>query len=503
MCFLFAEESFVQGCLKYTIPDHDKEIVFVEFNRPHALNRVRSASNRTLRIPGTIDFNGKTFKVASIYPYGFSEYNEMDSLIIEEGMECIDENAFSNCTNLRTVYIPSSIKRIYGNVFANCPNIERIEVAPNNLIYNSDNKCNAIIHTTNHELISGCKNTLIPSTVITIGNYAFKGNNELDSIYIPDGVENINTGAFSGCFNLRNIQLPKSLQHMGTNIFEGCESLHSLFIPKNVRNIEFNPLADCRYLSEIIVDKDNPLFDSRNNCNAIIKTEKNELISGCSTTIIPNNVVRIGSNAFSGISELTHITIPENVTKISGGAFKGCPALISIQVDKNNKVYDSRNGCNAIIESATHTLVCGCGGTIIPENIKVIGPQAFNGMTTPQNVSIPKSVTRIEWFAFEYCPTIQQVIIPGTIRYIGKSAFQCCRNLKKVIIENGELENIVYETFYGCSNLESVTLPENLKTIMDGAFAHCNNLENIVMPSTQTVIEPRAFEGCFSDPKIE
>lgn len=504
MRFLCAEESFVQGCLKYTIPDHDKEIVFVEFNRPHTLNRVRSAANRTLRIPGTVDFNGKTFKVAAIYPYGFSGYNEMDSLVIEEGVESIDENAFSDCTNLKTVHLPSSIKRIYGNPFKKCPKIERIEVAPNNLIYNSDNECNAIIHITNQELITGCKNTLIPSTVKTIGNQSFAGCNGLESIDIPDGVENINANAFEGCFRLRNIQLPESLLHIGSNIFKGCESLRSLFIPKNIRNIEFGSLADCGHLSEIIVDKNNPLFDSRNNCNAIIKTEKNELIAGCSTTIIPNSVVAIASNAFSGVSGLSHITIPANVTKISRGAFKGCLALNSIQVDKNNKIYDSRNGCNAIIESATHTLVCGCGGTLIPDNIKVIGSQAFNGMATPKNVNIPKSVTRIEWFAFEYCPMMQQLIIPGTIQYIGKSAFQCCRNLEKVIIEDGELENIVYETFYGCGNLESVAFPENLKTIMDGAFAHCYNLKNIVLPSAQTVVEPRAFEGCFfSGQKIE
>lgn len=493
---LCAENHFEINGLVYAIQDYDSTTVAVQSPSLCTQTRIRKSSNRTLRIPGTVSINGKTFKVSTITPYSFSGYHEMDSLIIEDGIETIDEYAFDNCMNLRTVYLPSSIRQINENPFTNCPRLETIKIKENNPVYNSSNNCNAIIHTKRHELISGCKNTTLPSTVQTIGNHAFEGCYQLESIQIPEGVEKISICGFAKCFNLKNINLPESLRHIGIAAFDGCESLRSIFISKNVNQIEFIPWSNCSNLSEIVVDKNNSTFDSRDNCNAIVRTQNNTLIAGCSQTIIPSSVIRIGSNAFTGIINMTHIDIPEGITEISPAAFNGCTSLVSINVNKNNKVYDSRNNCNAIIETATQTLVCGCGTTVIPKDIKVIGSQAFIGMILPETLNIPEGVSEIKPFAFEFCPTVKQVIIPGSVQHIGKRAFFCCRNLNKVVIESGTLDTIVHETFYGCSNLESVHLPENIKIIRDGAFADCYNLNHIVLPSMQTLVEPRAFEGC-------
>ena len=97
--------------------------------------------------------------------------------------------------------------------------------------------------------------------------------------------------------------------------------------------------------------------------------------------VIPDSVTEIGYDAFSGCTGLTSIVIPDSVTKIGCDAFSGCTGLTSIVVSGGNKVYDSRNGCNAIVETKTNTLVTGCKNTVIPDSVTEIGTLAnFRGI---------------------------------------------------------------------------------------------------------------------------
>ena len=172
----------------------------------------------------------------------------------------------------------------------------------------------------------------------------------------------------------------------GYNAFSS--KLTSLYIPSTVVHIERSGLGVlCDNFNSIIVSPDNKVYDSRNNCNAIIETSSNTLIAGCNKTIIPNSVisikerafdhcafatleipngvVKIGYGAFRTCVNLTSIVIPSSVTSLSG-AFYGCSAVCSITVDPNNEIYDSRDNCNAIIVSESNTLEVGCISTTIP-----------------------------------------------------------------------------------------------------------------------------------------
>ena len=135
----------------------------------------------------------------------------------------------------------------------------------------------------------------------------------------------------------------------------------------------------------------------------------------------------IGDYAFSGCDSLTSITIPNSVTSIGDDAFSGRKSLTSIRVESGNTVYDSRGNCNAIIETATNTLISGCKNTIIPSSVTSIGDWAFSYCSGLTSITIPNSVTSIGGTAFRNCTSLESItslattaptIQSNTFRYV-------------------------------------------------------------------------------------
>ena len=172
----------------------------------------------------------------------------------------------------------------------------------------------------------------IPSGFTSIGNDAFRQCSVLTSITIPDSVTSIGDYAFQVCSGLTSITIPDSVTNIGKNAFQSCTGLTSLTIPNSVTSIGDSAFGYCSGLKSIVVDSANTVYDSRDNCNAIIKTSTNELITGCKNTIIPNTVTSIGENAFRQCFGLTSITIPDSVTSISEAVFYDCRVLTSVTI---------------------------------------------------------------------------------------------------------------------------------------------------------------------------
>ena len=168
------------------------------------------------------------------------------------------------------------------------------------------------------------------------------------------------------------------------------------------------------------------------------------------------SVTRIGQSAFSGCTGLTSITIPSSVTSIGDAAFGDCAGLTSIKVAAGNKKYDSRDNCNAIIKTASNTLVAGCKTTTIGNSVTSIGDQAFAHCTGLTSINIPNSVTSIGVRAFIECTGLTSINIPSSVKRIEDQAFTCCDGLTSVTIGNS-VTSIGRWAFSGCTDLTSVT----------------------------------------------
>ena len=310
-----------------------------------------------------------------------------------------------------------------------------------------------------------------------------------------------------------------SVTSIDSNAFRWeCTGLTSITIPSSVTSIGSYAFEGCTGLTSIIVDKNNQVYDSRNNCNAIIKTATNTLLYGCKNTWIPNSVTSIGSQAFerctgltsivipisvssigsyvfSCCSGLTSIEIPSSVTSIGDSPFLGCTGLASIIVDKNNQVYDSRNNCNAIIETATNKLLCGCKNTTIPDDVTIIRNQAFEGCTGLNSINIPNKVTSIERSAFSGCSGLTSITIPSSVILIDDFAFSGCIVLPSITIPSS-VTSIGALAFSGCWGLKSMEILSNDTSIGWSAFQECTELRSVtsmIKDPTKEDLDPTKF----------
>jgi hypothetical protein len=170
-----------------------------------------------------------------------------------------------------------------------------------------------------------------------------------------------------------------------------------------------------------------------------VKTIGNYAFYGCQSLTrmpIPNSVKTIGDYAFYGCSGLTGVSIGNSVSSIGNRVFTHCDGLTSIVVAGGNPTYDSRDNCNAIIETASNTLIAGCMSTVIPGSVTSIGDQAFLYCKGLTSVTIPNSVTTIGNHAFEFCQGLTSVMIPNSVTTIGDYAFYGCIGLMNVDVGN-------------------------------------------------------------------
>ena len=495
----------------------------------HVENGVMTPSDYTgsseLIIPSSIEHEGKTWPVTKIGEQSlgyFRQFDMIQRIVIPSSVTEIAPLAFDGVMGLESLYISKSVVKIAANLFGEVligdnTNPARIEIDPVNPVYDSRDNCNAIVETATNTLLVGRKGSVIPSSVTSIADNAFKSCKELKSIVIPEGVKTIGKSAFEGCSGLTSITIPASVESIGSSAFFDCTGIRSIKVAQG-----------------------NPAFDSREDCNALIDTRTGELILACPSTIIPNGIKKIGYRAFYHCSLENGLNLAEGIEEIADEAFLGCtgfseivlpaslkimgkdvfsdlmiaplfgggffsnarpqfinPTITSIKVNPANKYFDSREDCNALIRTKDNTLLLACENSFIPQSVKAIGDKAFKGLKANKEIVLPKGLEHIGDEAFANYVPVTPLSLPSTVRTIGSSAFTECKMAPDLVIP-GKVKEIGDYAFSYSEGIETISIGKGVKHVGIGSFQGLENVETVVIPNGVERIGKSCFAACFN-----
>lgn len=499
--------------------------------------------------------------IVSISDYAFQNRKGLASITFPESLERIGYSAFDGCTSLTEIAIPKRVtsidtyafkdchslmtvnynaadcsKEIGDDIFKSCGSLKKVNIGdevlviPQRLFYNcssiNDLSMGSSVTMIHDSAFYGTSitNVTLPETLTTIENGAFAATN-LTMITIPCNVTTIGK-AFSACDELTTLNynaihcteyamnntieilnIGSSVKVLPEKLVANCEKLRQVTIPENVTKISFRAFYMCKGLTEIAipssivsidseafrgciglekieVDVANTIYDSRNKCNAIVETQSNKLLMGCKETIIPEDIVTIGSYAFADCTTLAAITLPNSVIQIDGNAFAGCTALTEFTIPQNIKQIKINAFQN-----------CSNMATLYYNAESCEASDGFENCYFIKKVYMGDSVKTLPKNLFEKCSGMTDVILGKNVTEMGASVFYQCTSLTNVVLPDG-LKVLPEQTFYGCSSLPAVALPEGMTEIGVNAFYKCTSLNTIALPSTLTVLGKSAFYEC-------
>ncbi len=498
-----------------------------------------------------VNFNAvKCEYMGSSYDPVFNNCANLTTINVGESVKSIPACAFYGCTGLGAIIIPDNVIFIGACAFWDCQRLANIELGKNvELIdYCAFGHC------------VGLNSITIPKLVQNINNNAFYNCTGLKEFNLNAENCIVMENIFEGCSNLTTINIGNSVKTIPHQAFSGCKNVTSIEIPQNVTSIGFGAFYDCTGLTRVYIsdlsawcnikfgsEHSNPLVYAQNlyiNNNVIkdliisndIDTIGDYAFYGCSglnTVHIPSSVVSIGYKAFGNCSSLTGVyitdiaawyrtqfldytsnplyyakklyvnnslitdlVIPADVTDLSY-SLVGCTNLNSIKVEAGNTTYDSRENCNAVIDSRSNILILGCRNTTIPESVKEIENYAFANSNNTQ-ITIPKSVKEIGIYAFSLSSDLTVTILGNIYSddYNDKSSlsqvFNDCSNVSVIYGEGVERLNY----FENCEGLTSITISNSITTPIYSHFYGCSNLASIVLGSGIPSITYDAFRDC-------
>lgn len=494
--------------------------------------------NNELSIQGTGEMDGNPW----------TEYDDsIESVVIGQGVTTIDDNAFRNCSNLKTLTLPDSIAEIGHYTLSGC-NVD-------SLYYNGDVKGWLSVYFRsnflspvkelyiNDDLISDLH---IPDGISKIPDYAFEGYSALQSVHFPAEVNYIGDYAFDCTSNLKYVEFTGNAPHTFARPFGNTDS--TLVYYHQGTTGWTSPKWNGYYASCLEIDNYNTLDE--NNCNAqgilftLNPTAKTATVGDGSSAInnsgyygaqmgavvIPDTVIKdgvsyqvigIGKNAFYRNNHVTSVTIGANVSSVIPSAFAGCTSLKEITVDNGNQYFCSSEGVLYDI-GKLYLYIYPAQKTeesfTVPDTIKTIGQYAFYGNRCLTSIVVGRNVTSIYAGAFFNLSNLSDITLP----FIGTSekdtasfgkvfcmdyAFNIPESLKRVHILGGKLSS---SAFSSCSSIEEVTLPEVPSEIPYACFSGCSQLKKLtfaqigattqdgalVLPEGIESIESSAFSGC-------
>ncbi len=349
------------------------------------------------------------------------------------------------------------------------------------------------------------KTVMMPNTITKIDWEAFSRCTSLENVYLPEGLKSLEHYAFLECSSMTSIKLPESLEEIDHNVFVDCSALKELYIPAKTANIGYNVFIGCDSLERYDIAAGNPNYKSidgvlYNKAGTILRAYP--LGRKDKSFTVPNGVLAIDSQAFSFAKYIEHVTISDTVTTIAGGAFYGCPNLRSIHLGRNVETIE---------HSGYTTLIGGCPNfttfTVSSYNwdFKAVDGVLYNKAGTKlviypvgkkeTHYTFPANVTKVGTFALAYANNLESVFIPNTLKTYDGYAFYGCENLKTIEWQEG-CTRTGGGTVYECKNLTTAKLPSTITQIDSVVFNECESLTTVNIPHGVTKIDVVAFGNC-------
>ena len=491
--------AFAEGSLEsLTLP------ASVDTIQAYAFQNNRSLTGE-LRIPGT---------VKTIQTYTFQGCEKLNSIVLEEGVEAIDQyafytnrqltnvslpntlktigyTAFGYCSALQSVTIPQSVETIANSSFQNCTNMrsftfpEKVTTVSQNVLSYCDSLQSVTLAegTTviGESAFYNCPKLTVCNinqpTLTTIGNSAFY-NTGFQQVTLPNSITSLGQSSFRDCKNLVSINIPTSIDYVPYRFVRGCSALTSVAMHDGIRNIWAEAFYGCSAL---------PSIDMNDN----IGTIDWDAFNGCTVlqvTALPTSLTTLSRYAFSSCKAITNLTMPQGVS-IGDNAFQ-YSGLVSVDVSPaasiGSGLFSHCSSLQNVTWNTTWTTIPPstfeyCSSlTTFPfyDGITMIDDYAFrnSGIT---NVTLPSTVTSIEYMAFYDCSSLASIILSETLQKIDNYAFQYC------------------------SSLESITLPDALTSLGIFAFSYCPNLKEARLGRNMNYTSNSNFDYFYQNENME
>ncbi len=495
----------------------------------------------------------KTLGASIFYFYDYDEYtcSSLESVTFAPNsqLEKIPVGTFAY-TALKTFTVPASVTVIEGT--ENSPSYRNpsafYKITTLESVYFEDGSKCAEIGAYTFEG-SGLKKIDLPTSVSTIGEYAFRYCSALESIVIPETTTNLGNGAFWQCSGLADVELRSKTTELAENLFYGCSKLSSITIPASVSVIASNTFSGTS-LASIDVDPRSTYFKSIDGIlytadgTGIVTIPSNKVIVDF---IVPNTVttigerlfyknatlqtltfeggrteaLTIGEEAFAYCTSLTKVVFTEKITSVGDDAFYDCTALATVEIasDMTDSIFGSYvfSGCSSLVEVCNKSQVAlepgdydtfggvaeaairvySEGESAIAINDDFVTLTLDNGdiylisyTGSDTNVTVPEGITHLYTYAFSSSEVLEHVTLASTVKEIMLGAFY--ESYVKTVTFNENLE-VIGERAFEYSSLESLTLPSTIKKIGERAFYSTSLMGSISLPASLEVIGSRAF----------
>lgn len=464
----------------------------VEIGEYAFFDKEESIGNKNLRsveIPATVKKIGK---------FAFNACSGLNTVVLADGIEIVEEGAFFNCTYLATINLPDSITYIGRNILHDTkimpllPQYEREDpmLPATEPIFDMSNWTNGALYIGKHLLgvdLTKAGSFSVKEGTKTIAGEAFYWCDKLTSITIPNGVVSIGEYAFYNCDGIKSLYLPDSITAIGQSAFDHCDKLQTINIPSKVKEIADWTFTGCKALKSVTI----PATVKRIGTGAYCACTALETVK------ISGGVEEIGKAAFQGCTALANITIADSVKLIGQNAFGSTRYYNTSTNWKNNTLYIGNHLIN--VRSSVS------GAFSVPAGTKAISEDAFFECGKITEISIPSSVIGIYDGAFRKCTSLQNITVAGdNSSYSAKggilynkagSRLVCCpvSNTASTMNIASNVEKIGDYAFYGCKNLVNIKLSNNANEIGEYAFYDCNNLSTISVPASVKTIGDWAF----------